>query len=497
MLAGVVYCTGVLGVEVILPSDARETQAEADDERFRQQQDKYLANGTYSINSLLTTLRSRSEAWSFITHQCNVLLDKRDWMLQQAFAHAEGRKLHSAGSWSKTAVQKYLRQVDRFRELLLLCIHITGGQPDRGSEITTIRFRNGFLQDRNVFVIQEQLVVVTRYHKSQSQFDKPKAILCFLPWRVGQLLAIYLTYVQALQQYLSDEVRGSGYSDDVWSNEYGPWGTKRLTKVAGKKREGHARSDSSSVGSEQQHVQRRFALARQNHRIHGWAEMLARYGQGGSQPIPQVTPQPCLLGKPLEQWHSASITPSVASGLKISPLWSRSQAVSAFVRDRRTVGEAELKQTMRKALRSDDVTFRLEKQREALYAVVSTDSLALMVVVLPTGGGKSLLFMAPACLEDAGVTVVVVPYRALLEDLLSKAKQTGIDCMEFKRSEVNPVTLVFVSGDVVEPSMGYAWVLEGKGLLRRIFVDKSHLTFTSSNWRPKLEQVRLVRGLRV
>lgn len=130
-----------------------------------------------------------------------------------------------------TVVQKYLREVDRFPELLLFCIHITGGQPARGSEITTIRFRNGFLQDRNGFVIQGQMVIVTRYHKSQSQFDKPKVIPRFLPWKVGQLLAVYLIYVQPVQEYLSEQVRGFGFSDYVWSNEYGPWGTDRLTKI--------------------------------------------------------------------------------------------------------------------------------------------------------------------------------------------------------------------------------------------------------------------------
>ncbi|KAH6242305.1 hypothetical protein HBI40_253420 [Parastagonospora nodorum] len=30
----------------------------------------------------------------------------------------------------------------------------------------------------------------------------------------------------------------------------------------------------------------------------------------------------------------------------------------------------------------------------------------LRLLVLPTGGGKSLLFLAPACLEDPGVSVV-------------------------------------------------------------------------------------------
>jgi hypothetical protein len=63
------------------------------------------------------------------------------------------------------------------------------------------------------------------------QHDEPKVIPRFLPWRVGQLLAIYLAYVQPFQQYLTVKVKGSGRSDHIWANEYGPWGTDRLTKV--------------------------------------------------------------------------------------------------------------------------------------------------------------------------------------------------------------------------------------------------------------------------
>jgi hypothetical protein len=152
-------------------------------------------------------------------------------MTRRALADARGEKMWKGKAWSKPEVRKYLRKVDRFRELLLFCVHIAGGQPARGTEITSIRFRNGFQQDRNVFAIQGHMVIVTRYHKSQSQFDKPKVVPRFLPWRVGQLLAVYLAYVQPFQQYLAVKVKGSGRSDHVWANEYGPWGTDRLTKI--------------------------------------------------------------------------------------------------------------------------------------------------------------------------------------------------------------------------------------------------------------------------
>jgi superfamily II DNA helicase RecQ len=52
------------------------------------------------------------------------------------------------------------------------------------------------------------------------------------------------------------------------------------------------------------------------------------------------------------------------------------------------------------------------------------------VVVIPTGGRKSLLFTAPAYLDSTRVTIVVVPFRALINDLVDKAKKAGIDSVE-------------------------------------------------------------------
>jgi hypothetical protein len=103
---------------------------------------------------------------SFVDNANNGLQDKREWMTRRALADARGEKMWKGKAWSKPEVRKYLRKVDRFRELLLFYVHIAGGQPARGTEITSIRFRNGFQQDRNVFAIQGYMVIVTRYHKS-------------------------------------------------------------------------------------------------------------------------------------------------------------------------------------------------------------------------------------------------------------------------------------------------------------------------------------------
>jgi superfamily II DNA or RNA helicase len=114
---------------------------------------------------------------------------------------------------------------------------------------------------------------------------------------------------------------------------------------------------------------------------------------------------------------------------------------------------------------------------------VSSNQTTLLVVVLLIGRGKSLLFIALACLIDPGVTIVVVLYRALLDNLLKIAKKTRIDYIKYRPREQNPAVLVFVSIDFVIGSqfLSYVQLLSVKGVLRRVFVNESYLTFTVSD----------------
>ena len=159
-------------------------------------------------------------------------------------------------------------------------------------------------------------------------------------------------------------------------------------------------------------------------------------------------------------------------------------------------------ETVHKALQQvlgkQDVGFRSVEQEQALYAVL--DNQTPLVVVLPTGGGKSLLFTLPACIEE-GVTVVVVPYRALIEDLVKRICDCGVDCIEWKHGDSNPASVVVVSADVAGDItsngnfLGYARLLKNKGLLRRVVLDECHLLFTSRHWRENLLKVKNLRLL--
>ncbi|KAF2026002.1 hypothetical protein EK21DRAFT_27632, partial [Setomelanomma holmii] len=108
------------------------------------------------------------------------------------------------------------------------------------------------------------------------------------------------------------------------------------------------------------------------------------------------------------------------------------------------------------------VTYKSPEQKTALYAVVQ--GVSPLIVVLPTGGGKTLLPVAAAVLDNAAqqksgrpsVTILVVPFHALIKDMLVWLHNAGVKAVEWQAgAEGNyqncrtPASIVLVSADYV------------------------------------------------
>jgi hypothetical protein len=101
--------------------------------------------------------------------------------------------------WNQKSYQDYLLEVEVFLERLLLLVHLTGGQPARGSEILSLRSVNTVNSyRRNVFIEGGMVSTVTTFHKGYSTTGDTKIIHRYLPKEVGELLMYYLWLVQPL-----------------------------------------------------------------------------------------------------------------------------------------------------------------------------------------------------------------------------------------------------------------------------------------------------------
>ena len=87
--------------------------------------------------------------------------------------------------WITQAGNAYLAQEKQFLQKLLVAIHIQGGQPARGPEIGTITIRNSATSNRNIFVINGRVAVVTIYDKCQKRRGQVEYVFRCFPDRLS------------------------------------------------------------------------------------------------------------------------------------------------------------------------------------------------------------------------------------------------------------------------------------------------------------------------
>jgi hypothetical protein len=186
---------------------------------------------------------NEKKGWNFLQDQRNAdqlqqggdrwLLDRvleNDWLRDEMLAISPESQLQ----WKKKAVQAYFDKVDQFLERLLLLIHITGGQPPRGTELIGLQHRNSAQgQHRGVFFEEGLISTVTSYHKGYNITGSTKIIHRYLPKEVSELLVYYLWLVLSFWQQLDILVykRKDPPSTFLWPKRNGTWDPSRLTKV--------------------------------------------------------------------------------------------------------------------------------------------------------------------------------------------------------------------------------------------------------------------------
>lgn len=158
-------------------------------------------------------------------------------------------------------------------------------------------------------------------------------------------------------------------------------------------------------------------------------------------------------------------------------------------------------------------SFKSTEQAQLLQLVL--DRQFNVIGILPTGGGKSILYQAPALFEESGITVCIFPFRALTQDQILEATKFGIAVATWPEKQTSgndddpkyaqyiPIDMEFtglvcVSAHYAGKDDFFPWLksLHRFGILNRVAVDEVH-QFVISEYRSCMPNIRKIQLLDV
>lgn len=449
------------------------------------------------------------------------------------------------GCPKKTGIYQWLSRLRSFRKSLVTNIHIWGGQPGRGPEIMTMRHEDSWDLARNVVIYGRAVMIITDRDKMKAVRDLGRKVARFLPPRLGKLVIGYIAWLipaeGALRQLAGLEPTRQDSHEFMWrdgTSEH--WETSLLSgymadylhagvgvKIgvqkyrqiapemanaikglviqqveanAGNEESSDDEDDGAAAGVDGTAGGKTWDIIWDLGSTHGSKIARQHYAVHVGH-LPTLTPDMIRNFREISRlWHQF-----LEKGLEYGRIKRKAtrSAGGQVLRKRARIEEKprDLRREMADGLRElygPRSTWRSAKQREAMEAILKLEGQSSLVVVLPTGAGKSVLFMVPAVMEGGGINIVVVPFTALADDLVSRARMLGIRCSyyqssEFYQHEKQPSVgrLIIVSADVASKGgfLSYADGIRARGLLGRIFIDEGHTIITDVNYRRELGEL--------
>jgi len=192
-----------------------------------------------SWQSLRDNSIKNTRNWNFIQNVHNQLIDEQswlfDWIDQNENVKRKFIKSDQELTWNRVEIEEYMHQVMKYRKKLLMLIHVIDEQFAQASELLSVRHSNIIKEKhRNVFVKDELMMFMTRYHKNYVISEDVKMIHWYLFQEMKKLMMYYLWLMLLFQQRLKMTVwKKNEILTYMWSIDFDEkkWTSKRMCKM--------------------------------------------------------------------------------------------------------------------------------------------------------------------------------------------------------------------------------------------------------------------------
>jgi hypothetical protein len=342
---------------------------------------------------------------------------------------------------------------------LSVLIYISGGQPVRESEFFSMTYRNT-QRRRSIIIRFDRVMVHVQYHKGQQQTGNFKENVRFLANPIAELLLDYIVYVLPLRErFLRQTSPKALLSPYLWEKDGKVWPEGHLSRYL----------EEASVRAcvPRLHVAnwRQITVAIVKTKFASQIECFDP--DDGNEDAEEMDP---IIRSMTDQRNHKTRTVNrayanqagavfsnlwdgkVRMGLQASTLWQdfwgvetvlkrkkrgrteqesrlTKRVAKGIYRPRKPWSSETLLRGLKKLYGNKEAGWKSREQEKALITIMSWTE--QVVAILPTGAGKSLLFMLPCTLPDAGVTILIVPLVSLHGDMLRRVREMKIDHLEW------------------------------------------------------------------
>lgn len=116
----------------------------------------------------------------------------------------------------RPGVLRWLQACQKVQQVLLACMHCSYGSPARATELETLSLTNDLHGQRNIFIHQSRIAVITRYIKTRNLQRRSRTVVRFPDVTTGELLILYLSLFRPLESAMVGALHGEGTLKSHW-----------------------------------------------------------------------------------------------------------------------------------------------------------------------------------------------------------------------------------------------------------------------------------------
>jgi hypothetical protein len=411
--------------------------------------------------------------WNFTQHRDNAeILKRADGALLANIRQSEQlcriflvEDSRSPGgfAWSESGIACYEATVQEFLKRLSVLTHISGGQPVRESEFFSMTYRNT-QRRRSIIIRFDRVMVHVQYHKGQQQTGNYKENVRFLANPIAELLLDCVVYSLPLRgRFLRQASPKALLSPYLWEKDGKVWPEGHLSRyleeasiracvprlhianwrqitVAIVKTKFASQIDCFDPGDGDEDAEEMDPIIRSmtDQRNHKTRTVNRAYANQAGAVFSNLWDGKIRMGLQASKlwqdfWGVETVLKRKKRGRTEQESRLTKWVAKGIYRPRKSWSSEALLGGLKKLYGNGEAGWKSREQEKALTTIMSWTE--QVVAILPAGAGKSLLFMLPCTLPDAGVTIFIVPLVSLHGDMLRRVTEMKIDYLEWQPGE--------------------------------------------------------------